>query len=150
MTRRLTPWCNGYVPCRIEWRPSRWLLAALFFLAIAAPFATLASGLPRAVAWPLAAAAAAHGLVAFVRERRRGPRRLLFTAEGRLMVDGTEAMHVQVHWRGPLAFLSWRDATGRRHRLAWWPDTLPQQRRRELRLAAGRLSAAPGTPSVAP
>jgi toxin CptA len=150
MTRRSTPWCNGYVPCRIEWRPSRWLLAALFFLSIAAPIAVLASGLPRGVAWPLAAAAAFQGLGAFARERRRVPRSLSFTPDGRLMVDGTEAGHVRLQWRGPLAFLSWRDATGRRQRLAWWPDTLPSRRRRELRLAAGRLPAAPGSSSVAP
>lgn len=150
MTPPSTPWSNGYAPCRIEWRPSRWLLTALFLLGLAAPVAVSASDLPRAAAWPLAGAAALYGLRILAREWRRPPRGLLFSDDGRLLVDGVEASAVQLQWRGPLAFLSWREAGGPRQRLVWWPDTLPPQRRRELRLAADRLPAAPGTPSVAP
>lgn len=40
------------------------------------------------------------------------------------MVDGLPVDALDLHWRGPLAFLRYRDATGRRQRLAWWPDTL--------------------------
>lgn len=150
MTRASTPWSGAYVPCRIDWHPSRWLLAALLSLAVAAPVAVLASEMPRPAAWPLAAAALLLGLRLARRERARPRRSLLFTADGRLLVDDAEVRAIELQWRGPLAFLSWRDAGGGRQRLAWWPDTLPSRWRRELRLAVARLPAAPGAPSVAP
>ena len=40
--------------CRLEWRPSRWLGALLWSLALLAPLSLIASDLPRGVAWPLA------------------------------------------------------------------------------------------------
>ncbi|MGY1529574.1 hypothetical protein [Luteimonas sp. A649] len=150
MTPGSKPWSNASAPCRIEWRPSRCLTAALLLLALLTPVAVLASELPRAVAWPLAAAALLHGLYLARREGRRARRSLLFTADGRLLVDDVEASGVQLGWRGPLAFLTWHDPDGRRHRLAWWPDTLPSRWRRELRLAVDRLPAALAGPSVAP
>jgi toxin CptA len=150
MTTPSTRWCSASAPCRIDWRPSRWLLAALLLLTLLAPLAVLASELPRAAAWLLALAAAVQGLHLALREWRRPPRSLLFTADGRLLVDGVAASHVQLHWRGPLAFLSWRAPDGRHASLAWWPDTLPPRWRRELRLAADRLPAARAGPSVAP
>ena len=150
MKRPSQPWLTGFAPCRIDWRPSRWLVAALLLLAALAPAAVLASELPRGAAWLLAAAAALHGAWRAHREWRRPPRSILFTADGRLMVDEADVFDVRLQWRGPLAFLSWRDAAGRRDRLVWWPDTLPPRWRRELRLAAGRLPAAPAGPSVAP
>ncbi|KGO97621.1 hypothetical protein N791_09275, partial [Lysobacter defluvii IMMIB APB-9 = DSM 18482] len=57
---------------------------------------------------------------------------------------------VAVEWRGPLAFLRWRDAAGRVHRRTWWPDVLRPRDRRRLRLAAGNESASPVVASVAP
>jgi toxin CptA len=150
MTSSSNAWCNASAPCRIDWRPSRWLLAALLLLTLLAPLAVLASELPRASAWLLAAAAAVQGLHLARREWRRPPRTLRFTTDGRLLVDDVAASHVQVQWRGPLAFLSWRDAGGCHGSLAWWPDTLPPHRRRELRLAVDRLPAARAGPSVAP
>jgi len=150
MTPPSTRWSSASVPCRIDWRPSRWLLAALLLMALAAPLAVLASGVPRLAAWPLALAAAGQGLWLARREARRPRRSLLFTADGRLLVDEAEAHAVDLQWRGPLAFLAWQDADGRRARLAWWPDTLPARWRRELRLAASRLRDPAHTPSVAP
>ena len=150
MTRASTPWCSASAPCRIDWRPSRALAAALILLSLAAPAAVLASEMPRAAAWLLSAAALVHGAWLAARDWRRPPRRLLFTGDGRLLVDGEEAAAPCLRWRGPLAFLSWRDGAGRVQRLAWWPDTLPPSRRRALRLAFARLPAAPYTPSVAP
>jgi toxin CptA len=52
------------------------VVGALLLLAMLAPFAVLASEMPRAVAWPLACVAAVSGLHAALREARR-PARLL-------------------------------------------------------------------------
>ncbi|MGY0611501.1 hypothetical protein [Luteimonas sp. A501] len=150
MTTPSTPWSTGSAPCRIDWRPSRWPSAILILLGVLAPVAVLASEMPRAVAWLLAAAAAVQSLHSAAREWRRVPRSLLFTADGRMQVDDVDVADIELQWRGPLAFLSWRDAEGRRRRLAWWPDTLPPRWRRELRLAVDRLPTARAGPSVAP
>lgn len=50
------------VPCRLEWRPSRQVGAALWYLALLAPFCLLASDLPRGWAWPLAVLAGLVGI----------------------------------------------------------------------------------------
>ena len=65
------------VPCRLEWRPSRWLGAMSWVLALLAPFSLLASGLPRVAAWPVAIAAGAWGVVSARRQRAMPPRLLL-------------------------------------------------------------------------
>src|SRR5690606_34916715 len=114
------------------------------------PVAVAASELPAGAARLIVAAAFVHGAWLTHREWRRPIRQLLFTADGRLLVDGMEASRVRLEWRGPLAFLAFDDPAGRRIRLAWWPDTLPPTRRRELRLAAGGLPAARDGPSMAP
>jgi toxin CptA len=57
---------------------------------------------------------------------------------------------VQVQWRGPLAFLWWRDGKGRRQRLQGWPDNLAAAARRELRLAMAARVPARSPRSVAP
>lgn len=150
MTQASQPWCRGSAPCRIEWRPSRWLQLALVLLGLLAAIAVLASELPRGAGWLLALAALVHGAWLAQRERSRPPRSLLFTADGRLMIDDADVTAIQLQWRGPLAFLAWQGADGVRRRLVWWPDTLPPRWRRELRLAVGRLPAARAGPSVAP
>ncbi|MGN6113408.1 MAG: hypothetical protein ACTHOC_10505 [Luteimonas sp.] len=139
----------------VAWRPSRWVVAALLLLSVLAPFAVLASEMPRPAAWPLALVAAAFGLRAARREARRAPRRLDLPAgeggtrvdgavvdgvllDGKLLggvrLDGVPLAQATLAWRGPLAFLRWRDAAGRRGRLSWWPDTLPAAQRRVLKL----------------
>ena len=70
--------------------------------------------------------------------------------EGDLLVDGHRVDAVDLHWRGPLAFLGWTDGQGDRQRLAWWPDTLSRTTRRELRLAANSMPNAPSIASMAP
>ena len=115
-----TPWCSASGNCRLEWRPSRWLLAALALIAVLAPLAVLASELPRPWAWPLASVSACIGLVTLWREARRPPRTLDWPLPG-----------ATLHWRGPLLFLR---APGLS--LSWWPDTLDAGLRRELRVAA--------------
>jgi len=107
--------------------------------------------MPRPLAWPLALAALACGGWTLRRERARPVRSLVLAgAQAPVLVDGQPVADFELQWRGPLAFASWRDAHGRRQRLAWWPDTLPPALRRELRLAAPAHAAARGHASMAP
>jgi hypothetical protein len=142
---------SGSVNCRLEWRPSRWLIGALLCLAVLAAFSVLASEMPRRAAWPLALAALAWGAWRAWRHAHLPPQGFVFPGnELAAMWDGQPIQDAQLQWRGPLAFLSWSDRSGQRQRLAWWPDTLPPARRRELRLAVGNGDAAPRRPGVAP
>jgi toxin CptA len=110
----------------------------LIGLAGLAPFAVLHSEMPRAVAWPLAAMAAAWGAWSAWREARRPARQLdIGAGKGDASLDGQALVLLELQWRGPIAFLHWRDHAGLGGRLAWWPDTLPPAKRRELRLTAG-------------
>jgi len=124
-------------PCRLEWRPSRLLCGALILLGMAAGWAVLASEMPRLPAWLLAVATTLQGFRQARREAARPSCVWIFPANGRVTVDGLRAHEPRLVWRGPLAVLHWRDRKGVRHRLGWWPDTLPGAARRELRLAAG-------------
>ena len=134
---------------RIEWRPSRLLAAFLALLGALAAGAVLASEMPRMAAWCLAAAALVHGLRLAMRERARAPVGVAWGGRaGTVSVDGVPVQGAQLHWRGPLAFLRWRDAEGWR-RLAFWPDVLDASQRRTLRLAAGPGGSLRGTESRA-
>ena len=146
---------NGSQHCRIDWRPSWWPLAAVLLLTVAAPVAVLNSALVTAIAWPLALLALAAGIATFLRERRR-PACVVVIRAGvgggamQTRVDGVPVDPARLQWRGPLAFLSWRTASGRRATLAWWPDTLGPVERRELRLASLAATATAHAPSMAP
>ena len=144
-------WSNASAPCRLEWRPSRWLAGAVLVLAALAAISVLASEMPRIAAWPLALLALGWGVRQAWLGLRQPRREWVFPGgDGQILLDGEPAETVQVQWRGPLAFVRWRDSDGRIERLAWWPDTLPAARRRELRLAAGQGEAAPRRPMMAP
>jgi toxin CptA len=122
---------------RLDWRPSRLLAAVLVGLGLLAGWAVLASEMPRGAAACLAAAALLHGLRSAARECGRAPVQIAWHgARGIASVDGVAVQGAELHWRGPLAFLRWRDRQGHTHRLAFWPDTLDRQQRRALRLAA--------------
>ncbi|MFT4257457.1 MAG: hypothetical protein QM599_10930 [Pseudoxanthomonas sp.] len=124
--------------CRLDWRPSRWLLAALAVIALLAAFSVLASEMPRIAAWPLALAALGYGAWLIRREAMQPVRCMVFPGNASpVLLDGQPLDDVRVHWRGPLAFVQWWQADGRAGRLSFWPDTLPPAPRRELRLAAG-------------
>jgi len=138
------------VPCRLEWRPSRQLGAALWLLALLAPFCVLASDLPPDWAWPLAVLAGLVGIRDAWRYRRQPARRLTIpSGRGAPTCDAERIERLLVHWRGPLAFLCWRDGDGRSRRLVFAPDILPAPARRELKLALQRREAAAGSPSMA-
>jgi toxin CptA len=105
------------------------VIGALLALAVVAPLAVLASEMPRVAAVPLAGAAFAWGVVRAWREARRPACELLWPAGGGPPeLDGLALEGAVLEWRGPLAFVRWRGG-----RLSWWPDTLPPDRRRELR-----------------
>ncbi|HET8818759.1 MAG TPA: hypothetical protein VFM73_04380 [Xanthomonadaceae bacterium] len=109
----------------------------------------LACDIPAAVAWPAAALAVVMGWRAARIEARRPPVTVSFPVDAPPVVDGRHLVHARLQWRGPLAFLQWRE--GRRLRgLSWWPDTLPPAARRELRLATGGPLTAHDGGSVAP
>ena len=142
---------SASVSCRLEWRPSRWVIGALFALGLLAAFAVLASAMPRLAAWPLAVSATAYGFHRAWKEWKSPPVALFFPGnELPAMLEGLPIDKAKVRWRGPLAFLLWQDRQGRPQRLSWWPDTLPAASRRELRLAAGSLEAARNHPRMAP
>jgi toxin CptA len=122
----------------LPWRPSRWLVAAQATLGALGALSLLASALPAPLARILAALACAWGLAAARRLARARPRLLRWPAGAAApSLDGEPLAEARLHWRGPLAFLRWRDRDGRIRHLSWWPDTLPPPARRELRLVAG-------------
>lgn len=137
--------------CRLERRVSPLLVGVLLALAPAAAFAVLVSEMPRTAAWPLALAALAHGgWLAWNEVRAVRGDLVIAGGTGRATVDGKAVEDLSVRWRGPIAFLEWRDGDGHRRRHVFFPDTLPAARRRELRLAAPAPAPARRAPSVAP
>jgi toxin CptA len=118
-------------------------------LGILGAVSAINSEMPRALAWPSALAACLQGLFLARRELRSPVREWLWPVAGPPTVDGVAVEAVVIRWRGPLAFLRWRAAGGRIHRLAWWPDVLDCRARRELRLAADRYSASRSAPRMA-
>ena len=96
-------------------------------------------------AWPLALSALAFGLWRARRESQIAGQRAVSSGQrpaGRcsMACRSTRSRCTgAVRWRS----CAGADRDGRSRRLSWWPDTLPPRRRRELRLAAGSLAAAP-------
>jgi toxin CptA len=127
---------NVSAPCRFELRPSRWLIGALLALSVLAPVAVLASAMPRWAAWPFAVFAVAVGLCMAWRESTLPVLGVVIDADGVATIGGGPVESFRVDWRGPLAFVVWRDPRGRFRRRSLWPDTLSPAERRELRLAA--------------
>jgi len=141
---------NASAPSRFELRPSRWAIGGVLALSVLAPLAVFASEMPRACAWPLALLACAGGLWSVRTEARRPPRRLVVDGDGQATVDGVAVNDLRVDWRGPLAFVAWREASGRIARGSFWPDTLDAGGRRELRLAVDRIDAGRRAGRMAP
>lgn len=136
--------------CRLEWRPSRLIAAWLLALAVLAPLSLLCSNLPRSVAWLLAPACCLAALQAWHGHRHARPTHLHVRAEGPLEVDGVPVPEWRLRWRGPWAFIAWRDGRGRRRAVSFWPDTLPPEVRRELRLATPATVSTSSTAGMAP
>lgn len=141
---------NASAPSRFELRASRWPIAALLALSALAPLAVFASEMPRVFAWPLAFAACATGLWRARVEARRPACLIVVDGEGQATVDGAAVNDLRVDWRGPLAFVAWREVSGRITRGSFWPDTLDAAGRRELRLAVDRIDAVRRAGRMAP
>ena len=151
MTRNSRQWSTTSAPCRLELGPSRLLAVALIGLGLLAAGAVLLSEMPLPAALPLAVFALAHAAWLARRELRRGVSRIVVPhSPVPATLDGADMAALEVHWRGPLATLAWRDRDGRRRRLHGWPDTLRRPARRELRLALAARGPAGASPSVAP
>ena len=127
------------VACRIAWRPSCWETGGVLVLGLSGAVAMLVSDLPRPWAGALALVAVIAGSVKAWWAHRGVPRVLMLGPDARL--DSVPLVACRVQWRGTLAFLQARDATGRVHRLAWWPDTLTPADRRAMRLAVDAMQA---------
>jgi len=119
-------------------------------LVVLGPLSLLASDLPRGWAWPLALLALWWAAIDANRYRLRPPLELLIPAgRGQARCNGGSVDDLRVDWRGPLAFLSWRDPDGCVQRASFWPDTLDSRQRRELRLAVMRMDSARDVASMA-
>jgi toxin CptA len=126
------------------------MIAGLSSLGVLSAFSLAASEMPRPFAWPFALMAASYAACLVRRECRRQPHQLVWPFDGAPLLDGLALQDAQLQWRGPLAFLRWRDSEGRRQHLAWWPDKLPPRSRRELRLAAASSAGTRADTSMAP
>ena len=141
--RSCRPLSSESSSCLIEWRPSRLLCSALVCLGALASISLWLSALPLFAKTPLALFALGYGLWLARREARRRIFSLRLTTDGGGLVmiyaDRSQPLSAPVVLvRGPLACVSGRDEDGRTRRLLWWPDTLPAQSRRALRLASGK------------
>ena len=150
-----TPSCRPSAPCPptdavvVAWRPSRWVVATLWCFGPLGAVSLLASDLPGAFAWPGACLAVVLGWRASAREARRPAAVVAWAPGAPPTLDGRPLAGARLQWRGPLAFLQWRE--GRRRRaLSWWPDTLPPDARRAVRLAADGPVTARRDASMAP
>jgi len=141
----------GSETCRLEWRPSRVLVAVQMSLGVLGACSVLTSEMPWTAAWLIAAAAVVYAALLSVRHLRLARVPVIWNGgSGTATIDGIAAGEAWMQWRGPIAFLRWRDGTRRRRCLAFWPDVLDPKRRRELRLAAGPPAASRSGPSMAP
>lgn len=146
----MQPSCDPSSTCRIDWTPSRLAVAALIVLAILAPLSLALSALPGWLSLPAGLLSAGRGLWLAHREAHRPALYITWNGGDAPACVGQgaaeECWHdVRVSLRGPMAALCGRDACGRRHRLVWWPDTLPVAARRQLRLTS-QVSRRSGKP----
>lgn len=122
----------------------------LCVLGLSAAFAVMVAELPWWLSIPAAVIAAAYGYWLARSELRRPAHCLVIPVNEAATIDDQPMTDLELQWRGPLAFLQWRDASGRRQRLQGWPDTLDSKARRELRLAMAARPPARSPGSVAP
>jgi toxin CptA len=101
------------------------------------------SAVPASIGWAAGTICLVAGLHGAWRELREPVRQLVWRHDAPAPVlhgpAGEETWgRAEVRWRGPLATLGGHDGTGTLRRLSWWPDTLPPEARRALRLASAR------------
>jgi toxin CptA len=127
---------------RLAWRSSRWMIVLLSLLAILACGSLWLSDLPRTACISGDAVAAAYATWLLYGEARRKPCALAWPgneAPWNVECEGhaETLLHVGANFRGGLTVLTLADqASGRKRRFVWWPDTLDSKSRRALRLKA--------------
>src|SRR5690606_26636379 len=102
-------------PTQIVWRPSAWVIGALWSFGPLGAISLLASDLPALAAWPAALLVMVLAIRAANREAARPPRLIAWPTHGPPTVDGQPLHDARLQWRGPLAFLQWRQEIGRAH-----------------------------------
>ena len=137
---------NASLHCRLEWRPSRWLLVGFPLLAVLAMVSIWLSSLPMWACVAVSVSIVAYATVRFRQEMRREPVGIAWVGgdapivveHGALEQGGRseEFRFVALNFRAGLVVLCVADEHGRRSRWVWWPDTLGARGRRALRLAA--------------
>jgi len=137
--RLLTPSAR----CRLEWRPSRQERACVLLLTLLAAVSLLRCDLPLPLAWPAAVAAIVLGSLCAWRSGTRRARGFELTHDiAACRMDGQPVTHLELRWRGPLLFVRFKSMANRRwQHLVFWPDTLPADKRRELRLVVPSILA---------
>ncbi len=131
---------NASATCRLEWRRSRWLPAALCVLAAAAIASLWLSVLPLIACGIGCVVVLAYCGWLLRAEQSRSDCMLTWQggdADWQVGCnDHIESLrHVGASIRGGLVVLTLVDASGKRRRYVWWPDTLGTRGRRALRLA---------------
>ena len=126
--------------CRLEWRRSRWLPAALCVLAAAAIASLWLSELPLIAS--AIGSAIVCGYIGWQSHREWTHSDCVLAWQGgdtdwQVESNGhiESLRHVGARFRGGLVVLTLADANGKQRRYVWWPDTLDAHGRRALRLA---------------
>ena len=135
------PSSHSSLNCRIDWQPSRMLAASLALLGLLAALSLLLSNMPKFAAILASMIAMAVGLYSARRELRRQPQVLLWSAgASELQMQYANNSEIwrepRAIFRGSLVTVTGTDDAGHRRQLHWWPDTLPADARRRLRLAS--------------
>lgn len=142
---------NASLPCRIEWRPSRWALVVTLIIAVLATVAIAQSAMPDPLRTVSMVAVLALAVWRAWHEAQRRPWLLHWPGLDRsaswVMQGHESAVTIcAVQLRGPLAGVSLNDGSGRSAHYLWWPDTLDPASRRALRLMAQHLARIPASP----
>lgn len=126
------------------------MAAACMLLGVIGALSLSLSDMPAWLAWPVGGGSIVRGMQLAYRELARPASRLTLLPNSPATIDDVAVRALRIEWRGPLAFVHWRDAEGRTHRRVATPDVLPAALRRELRLAWSAHSTARRAAAVAP
>lgn len=126
-----------------DYRPSRWLIAAIGLVALLAVAAVVASGLPAWSKWPLTVAVAVYAAYELRQLLRDPVRRVSWHEAGHWRIantDGTEHVAELVHGsvRGTWIVLQLRYTDRRRVSIVLAPDNCDADVHRRLRVRLAR------------
>ena len=135
--------------CRVDWRPSRVLIAATAVIGSLSLLSLRLSALPTSIAAMLSALVVVHSVWLIANDLKRPPFTLAWQGGDAVAVlnfaDRQQSLSgLTLSMRGPLAGIRGKDEAGKTHTYLWWPDTLSSAARRQLRLA-GQVRKEPDT-----